>query len=170
MAVQQVEEVPADGVVVGFDVDAVAVMHEVMPVEQHGAKRGHEAVGYVERSPVRVGLRLGLERCEHGDSDAENVHGMSAGRNLLEGELHLLRKAAQAAEMLLVVIELLGGGQLAVEEEIGDLFEGAVRGESKDVVAAIVQIIAIATDSAERCVARGNAGKSYGFLRLECVR
>ena len=35
LAVQQMQEVAADGVIVGFDFDPLAVVREVMPVEQH---------------------------------------------------------------------------------------------------------------------------------------
>ena len=38
LAVEEVEEVGADGVVVGLDVDAMAVVGEVIPVEQHASR------------------------------------------------------------------------------------------------------------------------------------
>ena len=47
---QQMQEVRADRVVVGFHVDAAAVMGVVMPIEQHGAERGHQPVGDVARA------------------------------------------------------------------------------------------------------------------------
>ena len=94
---------------------------------------------------------------------------MRAGGDLLECDFDRLRKAAQAAEAQLVVREFLGGGELAVEQEIGDLFELAVGGELENVVAAIVEVVAVAAYGAERGVASGNAGERYGFLRLEGV-
>ena len=97
------EEVAADAVVVGFDFDAMAVVREVVPVEEHGAERGHEAVGDVEGGVVGVGLRLGLDGGEHGDAYAEDVHGVRGGGDLFERDLYGLGKAAQAAETLLVV-------------------------------------------------------------------
>ena len=55
-AVQQSEEVAGDGVVVGLDLDALAAGGEVVPVEQHGAERGHQAVGDGQRGFGGVGL------------------------------------------------------------------------------------------------------------------
>jgi hypothetical protein len=116
---------------------------------------------------VCVRLRLGLDRGEDGDADAEDVHRVRGGGDLFEGYLDLLGKAAQAAEMLLVVSEFVRGGKLAVEEEIGDLFELAVGGEVEDVVAAIVEVVAVAADGAEGGVAGGDAGEGYGFFGFE---
>jgi len=45
--VQQVQEVPADRIVVGLDLDALASAAEVVPVEQHRAERRHQPVGDV---------------------------------------------------------------------------------------------------------------------------
>ncbi len=87
----------------GFDFDAMAVVGEVVPVEEDGAERGHEAVGDVEGGVVGVGLGFGLDGGEHGDANAEDVHGMRGGGNLLEGDFDGLGEAAKAAETLLVV-------------------------------------------------------------------
>ena len=46
-AVQQVQEMATDGIIIGFDLDAPAVVGEVVPVQQHGAERRHQAVGDV---------------------------------------------------------------------------------------------------------------------------
>ena len=70
-------------------------------------------------------------------------------------------------EALLVVGEFGGGGELAVEQEVGDFFELAVGGEVEDVVAAVVEVVAVAADGAEGGVAGGDAGEGYGFLGLE---
>src|ERR1700677_745781 len=110
------EEVSADAVVVGFYNDAMAGVGEVVPVEEDGSERGHEAVGDVEGGVVGVGLGFGLDGGEHGDADAEDVHGMRGRGDLLECYLDGLREAAKAAETLLVVGELGGGGEVAVEE------------------------------------------------------
>jgi hypothetical protein len=167
MAVEEMEEVGADAVVVGLDLDASAVMSEVVPVEKDAAERGHEAVGEVEGGVVGVGLGFGLDGGEHGDADAEDVHGMGGGGDLLEGDLDWLGKAAQAAEALLVVGELVRGGEMAVEQEVGYFFELAVGGEVEDVVAAVVEVVAVAADGAEGGVAGGDAGEGYGFFGLE---
>jgi hypothetical protein len=167
MAVEEMEEVCSDGVVVCFDFDAMAGVREVVPVEEDGAERGHEAVGDVEGGVDGVGLGFGLDGGEHGDADAEDVHGMRGGGDLLERDFDWLGKAGEAAEALLVVGEFVRGGEMAVEQEMGDFFELAVGGEIEDVVAAIVEVVAVAADGAEGGVAGGDAGEGYGFLGLE---
>ncbi len=57
-AVQQVQEVAADGVVVGLRLNALAVVAAVVPVQQHRSQRGHQAVGDVARAGRRVVLFL----------------------------------------------------------------------------------------------------------------
>ena len=79
------------------------------------------------------------------------------------------RKAAEAAEALLVGVELGARGQLAVEQKVGDFFELAVRGEVEDVVAAVVEVVAVAADGAERGVAGGDAGEGNGLFRFEAA-
>ena len=51
-------------------------------------------------------MRFGFERGEHGDADAEDVHGVRGGGKLLERDLYALRKSAQAAEVLFVLDQL----------------------------------------------------------------
>ena len=167
MAVEEMEEVGGDGVVVCLYLDAAAVVCEVVPVEEDAAERGHEAVGDEEGGGCGVGLGFGLDGGEHGDADAEDVHGVRGAGDLLEGDLDGLRKAAQAAQALLVVGELGAGGEVAVEEEVGDFFELAVGGEREDVVAAVVEVVAVAADGAEGGVAGGDSGEGYGFFGLE---
>ena len=47
---QQVQEVPADRVVVGFDLDPIARVAEVVPVHQHRSEGGEEAIGDLARA------------------------------------------------------------------------------------------------------------------------
>ena len=84
-AVQQVQEVPADRVVVGLDFDAPAVVAIVMPVEQHGAERGQQAIGDRRARRLRRGSsRLGQHAAQHRHAGAQHVHGMRGGREQFE--------------------------------------------------------------------------------------
>jgi hypothetical protein len=56
---------------------------------------------------------------------------------------------------------------MAVEEQVSDLFEGALRGEGENVVAAVVEVVAVAADGAEGGVAGGHAGEGDGFFGFE---
>src|SRR5690606_6415543 len=74
LAVQQVQEVTADGVVVGFHVDALAVVAVVVPVQQHGTQRGHQLVGDVTGTRVVVVVLLRRQTAQHGNAGAHHVH------------------------------------------------------------------------------------------------
>ena len=78
-AVQQMQEVRADRIVVGFDVDAAAVVGVVVPVEQHRAERGHQPVGDVARAGLVVVVGLGQHAAERRDAGAHDVHRMRGG-------------------------------------------------------------------------------------------
>jgi hypothetical protein len=86
--VQQVQEMRADRVVVGLDFDAPPASAEVMPVDEHRAERGHEAVGDLLRAGDAVIVFLGLDRAEHRYARAHHVHGVRGGRHGLERRLH----------------------------------------------------------------------------------
>ena len=47
---QQMQEMPADGIVVGLEPDALAVAGVVVPVAQHRAERGEQPIRNVARS------------------------------------------------------------------------------------------------------------------------
>ena len=74
-------------------------------------------------------------------------------------------KAAQRAELQLVAGKFGARGKRTVDQKVGDLLELAGFGDVEDVVAAIVQVIAGASDGAQRRVAGGDAGQSDAFLR-----
>jgi len=110
---------------------------------------------------------LGEHATESRNAGAEYVHGMRGGGQQLEGLLDGRGKTAQRAEMSLIGGELQGVGQLAVDEQVGHFFELAVGGEVGDVVAAVVEVVAVAAYGTEGGVASGDSGESYGFLWLE---
>lgn len=49
-AVQQMQEVTADGVVIGFRLDAFAVVAVVIPIKENRAKRRQQFVGNIPRA------------------------------------------------------------------------------------------------------------------------
>jgi hypothetical protein len=102
LAVQQVQVVTADRVVVGDRVDAFSGILKMKPVQEHGAERSHQPVGDVPRALGRVLLVLGLERAEHRAAGPHHVHRMRALRQLLQRPLQGLRQPAQALQLALV--------------------------------------------------------------------
>jgi hypothetical protein len=81
---------PADGIVVGLGVDALALAGVVVPVEQHRAERSHQPIGDALRAFLGVVLLLRLQRAEHRDAGAHHIHRMRFFRNLLKRYLERL--------------------------------------------------------------------------------
>ena len=149
-AVQQMQEMAADRVVVGLDFDAPAVVAEVVPVEQHRAERGHQAVGDVARTRRVVVVFLGQHACRAPRRRCASRPWVRGGRDALERLLHGGRQAAQRLSFALYAAQFRRVRQLAVHQQIGDLLEFARVGEVENVVAAIVQIVAGVADGAQR--------------------
>ncbi|SAK99853.1 hypothetical protein AWB76_07796 [Caballeronia temeraria] len=166
---QQMQKVPADGIVVGFDFDAFAVVRIVVPIEQHRAERRHQLVGDILRARHVVIVLLGQDRAEHGDAGAHDVHRMRGRGNPLERGLQVRGQAAQRLQLGLVRLQFGGVRQLAVHEQMRDFLELGRSRHIENVVAAIVQIVAGLADGAQRGIARGHARQRDGFLRLECA-
>ena len=91
---------------------------------------------------------------------------MGVGRDALQDVLHRGGQAAQRLELLLVGRQLGRGRQLAVHQQVGHLLELRRLGEVEDVVAAVVQVVALAADRAQRRVAGRHAGQRDRLLRL----
>ena len=159
-AVQQMQEMPGDAVVVGLDVDA-------RPLCASGASRaassraGHQPVGDVARAGGVVVVLLGQHAAERGDAGAHHVHRMR-GAGIVSQRRPAPRRAGRAARCSLRLVggELGAVRQLAVHQQVGDLLELAGLGDVEDVVAAIVQVVAGAPDRAQRGVAGGDTGQA----------
>ncbi|SAL56298.1 hypothetical protein AWB64_06216 [Caballeronia sordidicola] len=153
---QQMQEMPADGIVVRFGFDAPAVMRIVIPVEQDRPQRRHQAVSNVFCARDVVILFFGQHGAEYGDAGAHDVHGMGGCWNPFERRFQVRGQATQSLEPGLVRLEFGGVGQLAMHEQIGDLLELGRAGDIENVIAAIMQIVARLADSAQRGVTRGH--------------
>ena len=92
----------ADRVVVGLDLDAPAVMREVVPVEQHRAERRHQPIGDVARAGAVVVGASGQHAAERRDAGAHHVHRMRRRRQRFQHPLHRRRQPAQRLELGLV--------------------------------------------------------------------
>src|SRR6185312_5915115 len=89
---------------------------------------------------------------------------------LFESSLNALRQSTQSAQPLLISGQLRECRQLAVQQEVSDLFKLTLRREVQNVVPAIVQVVAIAPHRTQRRVARRNTRKRNRLLRLEPTR
>ena len=103
---QQVQEVAADGVVVGLDVDAPAVVakwYQYSSIEPSDAIRRSA----MSRAPATLWSSFsGQHAAERGDAGAHHVHRVRRGGQLLERGLHVGGQAAQRPQLGLVAAEL----------------------------------------------------------------
>ncbi|MNU38646.1 hypothetical protein D3C71_273230 [compost metagenome] len=167
LAVQQMQEVATDAVVVGLHVDDAAVVAEVVPVQQGGTQVGHQAVGDVARARGVVVVFFRQHAAQYGHGRAHHVHRVAGGGQGFQCNLQLRGQAAQAAQLFLVGLQFGLVGQLAMDQQVGDFLELAGVGDVQDVVAAVVQVVAAAADRAQRGVARDHAGQRDRLLGLE---
>ena len=47
---QQVQEMSADGIIIGFHFNAPTIVAVVVPVQQHGTQRGHQTISDIARA------------------------------------------------------------------------------------------------------------------------
>src|SRR5665213_2888472 len=132
-AVQQVQEMRADRIVVGLDVDQAAVVARVIPVAQHRAQRGDQAVGDVARARGVVCIPCRQCRAERGNAGAHHVHRVCGRGQRFEDILHDGGQSAHRCELALVARELGARRQLAVHEQVRDLLVFALVGDVEDV-------------------------------------
>ncbi|MCY1225688.1 hypothetical protein D9M72_378910 [compost metagenome] len=161
------QEVTADGIVVGLDVDALAVVAEVVPVEQRGAEGSHQLVGDVAGARMVVVILLQGQAAQHGNCGAHHVHRVGGRRQLLQGGLDAGRQAAQGLQLGLVAGQFGDVRQLAVHQQVGDFLEFAGGGEVENVIAAVMQVVTGTANGAQGGVAGGGATQGHGLLRFE---
>jgi hypothetical protein len=165
--VQHVQEVPADRIVVGLDVDAPAAVAVVIPVREHRAEACDQPVGDLARGGDVVIVLFRQRAAERRDAAAHDVHRMTRGGELFQHRPHDRGQAAQPRQLRLVTGELGLVRQLLVDQQVRDLFELAARRDVQDVVAAVVKVVAGAAHRAQRSVAGCDTRQSHGLLRLE---
>jgi hypothetical protein len=166
-AVQQVQEMCGDRIVVGFGLDATAVMAELVPVQQHRTETRHQPVGDVARFVDRARVLFRKYRAEHRTTGAHHVHRMRVRRQQFQRVLHLRRQAAQTLQLGLVCRQFRACRQVFVHEQVRDFLERRLLGQVLDVVAAVVQVVAGTANRADRGIAGRDAGQRDGFLGFE---
>ena len=168
LAVQQVQEVAADRVVVGLDVDALAVDAR-SDTSTAASNRARPSGG--RRCRARRGwLWSSFSGSAQPSADTPvriTSIGCADGGQLLEHRLHRGGNAAQRFQ-LAPCTRRAPARSAACHARADRRFPRTrtVVGEIEDVVAAVVQVVAGAADGAERGVACGDAGQGDGLLGL----
>jgi len=163
LAVQQMQEMFADRVVIGLDRDAPArasVVIQYSSIDPNEARSRSAA----SRAQPRYDRAFGKRRRQRRTPACKTSIGCAA-RDLFEYVAHDEGQAAERFQLRLVVRQLGSRRQLSVQDEIGDLFELGMRRQVANVVAAIPQIIAM-PDGADRGVPGDNARERDRSLGL----
>jgi hypothetical protein len=166
-AVQQMQEMRADRIVVGAHLDAPSAVREMMPVAQHRAETREQLIGDVARTLDGMGIGLGDDAAQRRHAGPQHVHGMTVGGKLLEHGAHRRRKPAQRMQFGFVGPQLGRRRQPLVNQQMRDFLELAARRHIENVVAAVMQIVAGLAHGAQRRVACRDARQRDRFLRLE---
>ncbi len=160
-----------------LDLAAACEFEEVAHLLVHGKLPNRaELAAYKTRLKALRGLPTNVKAAlEWVPASAHPMDVMRTGVSVLgtvlpERGLDVGGQAAQGLEPGLVGGQLGPVGQLAVHQQVSDFFELAGGGEVEDVVAAVVQVVAGAADSAQRGVACRHARQGHRFLRLRARR
>ena len=78
----------------------------------------------------------------------------------IEHCLHFFIEQRVAPQLCLVRLQLVLGGKLAVDEEVGDFGEGGLVGELFDLVAAVAKLTGLAVDIGDGATTGGGVGKA----------
>ena len=113
----------------------------------------------VDRVLGRVGER------QRGDGGAHRLHRRCVHRVAVDDRRHRRRQRAGFGELLLERLELVGRRQLALEQQVCDLFVARVLGKLGDVVAAVHEHARIRIDRADARLGDRDAGERDGLLR-----
>ena len=148
--------------VVGLRLDALAVLGEVVPVEQHRRERSDEPVARRDGALAgQAGFRL--QAAQHGAAGPQHVHGVRLGGQQFERGLELVGQPAQFREQRAVLGQLRAGGQVAVEEQVGDFLKPGLGGKVFDSVAAVGEAEAFLADGADGRFTGVDPGETAGF-------
>ncbi|MNN01320.1 hypothetical protein D3C81_1139350 [compost metagenome] len=154
---QQMQEVRAYRIVVSFYFDALAVVAVVIPVEQDGAQRSHQAIRDIARTRCIVVVFFRDHAAKGRDASAHHIHRMRCRRQPFQRGFYIGRQAAQFLEFDLVRFQFGDGRQLAMHQQMRDFLEFTAVSNSEDIVTTVVQIIAGFTDGAKCRIAGGHA-------------
>ena len=148
LAVQQFQEMPADGVHAAFGLDAHAFVGEAVPVGDDGREQREHAINLVV---LLAEVLLGLKVTQHGAAGAHDIHRVGVFRDLLKDGLQRGRQATQALQFLLVGVQFLAIGQFAPQQKIGNFLELGLLGQIGNFIAPIGQARTAFANGTQRC-------------------
>ena len=116
---------------------------------------------------ARIERILAVDR-QRADDRTEDRHRMGVGRKAGENRLHPLVQQRVRADVSAKLLELLGGGQFAVDQQVGHFGEVAALGDHLDRITAIAEDALFAVEKGDR--AAGRAGVGIAFVERDAAR
>ncbi len=154
---QQMQKVRGNRILKPLHLDAPPVARVVMPVQQHRPHACQQRIRDAPRTAFLMAFALRQNATQHRDAGPQHVHGMRRRRKQFQRLLHRSRQTAQRPQAGLIRSKLSHIGQLAVHQQVSNLFKLAVRRQVFDVVSAIMQIVAAVPHRAQRSRTRRRA-------------
>ena len=95
LAMQQMQEMTTDRIIVGLQFNAPPVFMVMVPVQQHGTEPGHEPINNGTCCLTIAVLRLRHATSQQRTPAAHDIHGMGRCRDLFQHLLDGIRQVAQ---------------------------------------------------------------------------
>ena len=104
-------------------------------------------------------LRVGIEGGERPDPGQQHPHRVGVVAEALEELFDVLVDKGVVGDVVDPAVELRPGGELAEDQQVGDLEEGGALAELLDRVAAVLEDSPLAVDVGDRRAAGGRVGE-----------
>ena len=94
-AMQQMQEVAANGIIVSFRLNTLAVMAVVIPVQENRTERCQQLVGNIACTGDGVPFFFRQRTAQRGDAGAHHVHRVRGSRQRFQNGTHVCGQSAQ---------------------------------------------------------------------------
>ena len=146
---QEMQEVPTNGVIFRFDMNTLAVMAVVIPVAQHRPKGRDQLVSDITRTCGIVVILFGKRAAQHRSAGTQDIHRMCRfdGANDVDD---CRRQCPRSFQFGIEGRELLLVRQSTMKKQPRSLLEARMFGEIVDGLAAVAQVPRLAVDERAR--------------------
>ena len=144
--------------------DARAVAGEVVPVNQHRREGGQQPVGDIARLANMFDLPARAAPCPSSSSRCAGHPSAGPRSGSLPARPAAARAGRACCPAFVYSAPGIGIGQLLVDQQMRNLFEGGMTGQVVDIVAAVMQLLPVRSDRADRRLAGFHPRKRHRFL------
>ncbi len=164
---QQVQEMAPYGIIIGFSFYALTIVAVVVPVQQHGTQRSHQAVSNIACTGVIVIIFFWQYTTQRRYTSTHDIHRMGRCWQAFQRSLDIGWQATQGLQLSLVALQLCNGRQFAMHQQMGNFFKLAGICHVQNIVATVMQVITGFAYSTQGSIASSDARQGDGFLGFE---